>query len=318
MLSPDNITIAFTVYNSLNFLKLAIFSFIEKYPEYKKSILVFDDDSTDKTKEWLDREKIKHTTWNSFTYVRNMDIYKKFLKLNSASSINLSLRNSFMVSNLLSQISSKYVLLNDADIIFLKPNFLEEYSNIVQNNIKIIAPIEHTGYNWGLNKHIPEKNIPSYLGKYNILYNYNNDTMIRFHFCHALIDLDYFKSQNLLFDDITDSMFIKHCLNRTILETGSGISYEIFSRKIPYYNISEQIHNSPFFPILDSFFDKYNIYHFRLKSSIERLRTESSTKNFNIDAYAQKSRQDISLCPLLKNYIKNICNTYDINIEGQI
>jgi accessory colonization factor AcfC len=54
------------------------------YPDIKNNIVVFDDDSNDGTKEWLENNNINRITWKYFDYE---DIKKLYEPYQSNSSI---------------------------------------------------------------------------------------------------------------------------------------------------------------------------------------------------------------------------------------
>jgi glycosyltransferase involved in cell wall biosynthesis len=307
MFSTSDLTIAFTSYNCLYYVQLAIYSFLEHYPEYKECIVVLDDDTTEGTKCWLLDMGITRITWSGSPHIRNVKTYYTLYQRYTPQ-VNLSLRNSFMLKDLFSQVTTKYLIVNDADIVFLKPNFLERYYRLISSGCKLIAPSELTAYNWKLNSYVPRQSLEAYLGKYHILYDYNKDTMFRFHFFHAVLDLGFFKEHGIIFDDVEDPMLVKHILNRAVLETGSSISYEVLSRKVPFYDIAQESHNSLRL-LTDSLFPNYTVYHFRWKSSFKRV---SNTLGEAHDSFAEKSTRDLESCTLLTNTIASLEEKYNL------
>src|SRR4030042_6362871 len=93
MIDPKAITIVFTTFNELDYLKLAIYSFLEFYPEYKSSIVVFDDCSSPCVGNWLNEEGIKRITWSRPSFVSDFSVFTKIYP-----GLRLSLRNGWMRS----------------------------------------------------------------------------------------------------------------------------------------------------------------------------------------------------------------------------
>jgi len=312
MFRPEEIGIAFTTYNSLFYLKLAIFSFLEYYPKFKDSIIVFDDDSSDDTNKWLSEEGIKKISWTKFPHVKNIELYKRLFRI-VEDPVNLSLRNSFMLNDLFSQIKTKYLLINDSDIIFLKPDFLEKYYEQISKECKIIAPGENYNYKWKLSTKMPFESIKNYLKEYQILLS-SDESMFRFHFMHALLDLDYFKSKNLLFDNISNPTFIKLVLEKTLLETGSDLTYQIIKEKIPFFKIDETVYNfhDPQHPlIVESAIKKCDVYHFRWKSSYEQVKKMYPNQE-PPEFFQNKNKKEFEVCDFLRNKVNSLCIKYDI------
>lgn len=282
ILTPKNISIIFTAYNIVEYLQLAIYSFLEFYPEYHDSIIVFDDQSTDKTKEWLQKENIKSITWkNTDNYIIQFSRLRKLFS--NQTGLNASYRNSMMIKEIFTQIKTPYLMLNDADIIFTKGNWVEEYDKLIKD-YKIIVPDEHYYYQWEMYKQFfNDKYIANKLQKYQSLYYFDKsnfkESMYRLHFFHSIIDLDYFKSINLLFDNTQNNLFIKLIYNNAIMDTGSDFSWEILNRNIPYYVI-KNVYNrwksyiENYIPITDFEFNNTYIYHARWISSYKRFQDE--------------------------------------------
>src|SRR4030042_398351 len=233
MIDPKAITIVFTSFNELDYFKLAIYSFLEFYPEYKSSIVVFDDCSSPCVGNWLNEEGIKRITWSRPSFVSDFSVFTKIYP-----GLSLSLRNGWMLRDIIAEhVRTKYALINDNDLLFLKPGFLEQYCELLEQGYKAIALYEEYNYGWAFCKQFPGEHARSVLGKYFSLYNQKNETMKRLHWCHGLLDVEFFKSQELLFDDITDKLLIQLSLAKGIIETGSDFFYNIEQRKIPYYKL---------------------------------------------------------------------------------
>ncbi|MFW6007924.1 MAG: glycosyltransferase, partial [archaeon] len=93
------------------------------YPNLKDNIIVFDDNSTDGTKEWLEQKHIKMITWKYYKHLLSKDIPGK--------NLNHTKRISLMNSEIMIQTNTKYLLINDSDVVFLRSGFIEQYLNLV-------------------------------------------------------------------------------------------------------------------------------------------------------------------------------------------
>ena len=320
-LKPENITIAFTAYNILEYLQLAIYSFLELYPDYKQSIVVFDDDSNDGTIEWLASEGIKRISWKtSESFALSIKKYSKLLNTQDREyQINQSYRNSIMIKEVFNQTTTKYLLLNDADVIFIKP-FLEKYEKqVTKYNHVLIAQPETYNYGWKYyNKYPTERAKNLFFGKYINLYKFNSDTkeegMERLHFFHSLFDLEYFKSKNMIFDNIVDKDFIKLIFSHATLETGSSFYHQILEKNIPFYSLDNCFNRwnprlKDYRPCTNEEFDKYDVYHFRWVSSFRRFKSEMPEHAYHNTFL--KINKDFKV-EKLKNLVLNLQKKYNL------
>src|SRR4030042_3035278 len=238
MIDPKVLTIIFTTFNQLDHLMLAIHSFLEFYPQYRESIKVFDDESDIRIEEWLNEEKIERITWKNKSFVSSFSSYTKIYPARST-----SLRNSLMITEILSNhVSTKYVMINDNDIVFLKPGFMEDYEELVSAGYKAIAPLEEYSYGWEVCSRLSPPLMENYLGKYFKLYNHEKKSMRRLHWCHGLMDFEYFRDMGIIFDGQVDRRFIWLVLQGSIVETGTEFFYKILENKIPYYGL-DRVYN---------------------------------------------------------------------------
>src|SRR5271157_2744875 len=127
MITPENITIVFTAYNQLPCLKLALHTFLKFYPQYKKSIRIFDDHSDKELSDWCSSQHIEVFSWKEKTFISDFGSY-----LNLYPATSLSLRNAWMLSEIVKDCKTEFLMLNDNDIIFLRPGFLERYDLLLR------------------------------------------------------------------------------------------------------------------------------------------------------------------------------------------
>jgi glycosyltransferase involved in cell wall biosynthesis len=126
---PEDLTILLTNINSLEWMKGTISSFLRWYPDFKKSFLVFDTYSTDGSIEWLEKNEVKWCSWRSKKYYDFLlDRGKKFV-----GDLAKNRLVPYAINEGLSKVQTKYVLIIDSDIIFLKGSFLEKFQKNLDN-----------------------------------------------------------------------------------------------------------------------------------------------------------------------------------------
>lgn len=252
-------TVSFSGYNILKNIKWAINSFLYFHPDMKNNIIVFDDDSDDGTKEWLEKVGIKRITWSE----RFLPYREKARKIREAvPEKSFSYHCSLIVSDIMHQVNTKYLLLNDGDIVFLK-NVIDKYYKYFFEDVKgafIILPYGNGIIEEGAHEHFGKE-----ADKYKILLrttNTKNAEIHRVHAYHGILDLEFFKSINLLFDDF-DSLIVVKGLNFPGIPIDSGLDfyYHIEANKIPYKFLQSQ------FTTNDT-----DVFHFGLVSSHKKLR----------------------------------------------
>jgi len=243
----DNITFLFTNKNTCNLLQGAINSLLDYYPEHRNNIVVFDDYSTDDSRNWLEKNNIKWITWKKYKNWRPYLIQER-------PGIENHIFN-YIIYDASSQVSTKYIILCDSDIIFLNGGFLEKYEIFFNENpsLKMICSI----FNYKLP--VPQKINKTKYGKYmgfNSTKNYYYLPRIHSYFC--MYDLDFFKKENLLYDDYKDeeynsiygdpAIFKQKSLQGgdPFVESGSDWLFKIKEKNIEYINIAE---------------DQYDTYH---------------------------------------------------------
>lgn len=249
----NNLTVAFSAYNILEYLKLSINSFLDLYPELKPNLLVFDDESTDGTKEWLEKEGIRRITWSE-EYKQERDLHY------SAGDTSLIYRVGLIMNDIFSQVKTKYLLLNDGDVVFIDP-FLERYEALISLNYKVILCKDKHG------KEILDDDRYSIFKnklKYEILISPNEKYLFRAHQFHGLYDLEYLKSKNILHDRVFNPWVEQaQSLTPPISDTGLDFLYLLEEQKIKYYDLEYL-----------SFLLDNPIYHFGFISSQRRLGIE--------------------------------------------
>lgn len=320
-IKPNNISIIFTAYNILEYVQLAVYSFLHFYPEFKKSIIVFDDESNDGTKEWLEQEGLQRITWkNKDNFLVKFSNLKKIFSEHTG--INASYRNSVMIHEIFKQIDTKYIMINDADVLFLKGDWLEKYDKMLPN-VRVFAPIEKYCYEWSFQKNpFFNKFKNKFLGKYETLYN-NNNKMERLHFFHSLIDLEYIKDRELLFDHIHNKKFIELIYNNAILDTGSDFSWEIWNQNVPHYVIPDNlVYNrwsttiEKYMPCLERDLKDAYIYHFRWISSYRRFLDDYGETEINKHTF-KKIKMDFKANSILYNQVKYIHEKYNTKFPSE-
>jgi glycosyltransferase involved in cell wall biosynthesis len=79
------------------------------YPELRDNIVVFDDNSTDGTREWLESKHIKIINWN---YYKQQ--IEELLDINKSGTLHKScVSHSYMIKELLQQVITKYLFVID-------------------------------------------------------------------------------------------------------------------------------------------------------------------------------------------------------------
>jgi hypothetical protein len=321
----NDLTITFSGHNIKDYLILAIESFLYFYPDFKNNVLVFDDNSNDGTREWLDENNIKWITWNRY---KKMYEDEDNLAINTYTNghIDTCLKCVLIVNELMEEANTKYIFVNDGDVCFLKDGILENYYNLIQEH-KIIAPA--CAYpNILFSK--PENEIHESLKKYKILYNKDWPSTYKFvrispH--HMFFDLEYFKSLGIKFDDLTNPEYYRYY--GTYFDNGHDFYYNILVNNIPHlllpYDLDYFLHFSWISSCVNNVEnsnDKYTI-NFSIKNTIGQLfkqerfnnvmqleHTSNIIKKYNLDLnflfkYIDKDTYDsIDMDNYYKNYFE--------------
>ena len=248
----SNVTIAFAGFNMRHFAVLAIESFLYHYPELRSNIVFFDDNSTDKTVKDLQRRGIKVITWRP-------ELFNQYMKLKNEGYLTcttkiMSSRVCYIMREIMEQVETKYLLMSDGDVIFLKGGFLEGYlKNLNNSDTKIMFHEEHSMYP-GLTlenlKGINDKQL-EYYQRYQIIYteevgpNFTQkeiDSKVygsrRVHLLHAIMDLEYFKKIDMLGDRLTKDTF--DLMDGGLVDTGTDFFHQLMDEKIPFEMIEHE------------------------------------------------------------------------------
>ena len=244
----ENLTITFSGHNIRENIQLAVESLLEFHPEVKKNIVVFDDDSTDGTKEWLKKNNIKRITWSEEKRKELRDFNKESI---------LSYWNDVMIQDIMNQVKTKYILINDGDVVFLK-KFLENFAKKIDDYKALLVISRFTDAI--LKERCPFKS----LQKYKIINDYY-DQFSRVHIFHGLLDLEFFKKENIYFDDIKDKEVAQslqsndRIINGPFGDGGLDFLYQLLSKNIAFYDLK----------YWDNF-ENNHIYHLSWRSSYVR------------------------------------------------
>ena len=259
-----DLTISFSGYNIKTYLQLAIKSLLYFHPEVKECIVVFDDNSTDGTKEWLKEYGIKRITWSG----KYDDIIRDYDKKYPNYGVCLSYYNNIMVREIMEQTSTKYLMINDGDVVFFN-----KFLNTFFEKIKIYKGLFILG---GYESIMLNDNR---YDQYNLLYK--NGMLHRVHLYNSFFDLDYFKEIDLLFDDIYDELYIDALTKHVVYikekdiysmyaDGGINFLYQLYSKNINFYTICHS-----------SLKKSDYIYHFGWRSSFEKQKIIHNTNYIN-------------------------------------
>ena len=201
----NNLSIVFTGYNIKDYISLAINSLLHFHPEYKNKIIVFDDNSNDGTKEWLDKSGIRRITWS------------KEYDLSNTSETGY--RVSCIYKEIFDQCKTRYLMINDGDIVFYG-KIKHNYADLIQEYPLLFDIIE-----------IPN-GMPSSSKKFKYKkYLYNGEYFTRSYPCHMIFDMEYLRKNNIYeFDDITED-WKKDC---QILDLGADFLYKVYLNELKY------------------------------------------------------------------------------------
>ncbi|MFW6008770.1 MAG: glycosyltransferase family 2 protein [archaeon] len=283
-----DLTIAFSGQNIKHYLILAIESFLYFYPNLKDNIIVFDDNSTDGTREWLEEKSIKTITWSNYTkhyFEGSKKIAKKNNKDNSATKISL------IFKEIMYQTKTKYLLLCDGDVIFINNGFVEYFYNIVKD-YNIIVPIKQY-------KLKSKKSIDIY-SKYPTQLQINKDGQFYIKGAwsyFSFYNINFLKKYNLLYDNFSINKF-NNFYNR---DQGIEFLTELTIKNISYYELNKKIINQ-------------YILHFAFtvffNNPIHR-------KSMPYSEYINESRGKIEFINKILNYkhIKNIFEKYNLRMN---
>lgn len=299
-MNPNDITIAFSGYNIKNFALLAIESFLKIYPNFRSSVVYFDDDSTDGTSHELMGRGIKVITWTK----ELRDEFSSY-KFKPNTTLYTSSRVSFIMREIMQQTQTKYLLINDGDVFFKKGGFLELYmsslkdcrilfypgkSNYTSRHIAFIKNIDELAYDY-----YSKYQIESYESKPNfplpedgVIYS-----SVRVHMMHVMMDLDYFKYIGMLGDRLCKHTF--SIMQGGLVDTGTDFYHQIMERGVSHREIG--------FELIKSSLD-----HWGWISSSNRIQDSNSNKERNINQELQKK--------LTQPYIKKLIDELNLDVKA--
>ena len=245
----ENITIAFSGFNIKDFAILAMESFLLQYPEMRNNIIYFDDNSTDGSVEAIRDNGIKVITWTDYWENKYLK-YKRDLLRNSTQ--EASARVCFIMREIMEQTHTKYLLINDGDVVFLEGGFIEKYMEQFRAGSKIVFREEKSVYPKTSSirdgEACPE--VYEYYKKYETDIKPNNNRLMqeeieggvccapRAHMLHIAIDLDYLKSIDMLGDRLNEHTFI--LMNGGLVDTGTDFYHRIKENNTPCSYISNE------------------------------------------------------------------------------
>ena len=259
-----DITIFFTGHNIKDYISLSINSLLYFHPEYKKNIVYVDDNSNDNTIDILKSNNIKIIEWKPSEYLHE--------------TIDMSYRVSCIYKEIFEQCKTRYLMINDGDIVFYD-KIKYNYSELIQEYPLLfdILPVVDGSY---------KRNC-----KYN-KYLYKNNTYYRAYPCHMIFDMEYLRKNNIYeFDDITEDWKI----DSIFLDLGADFLYKVFHNKLKYMRIR---------------FEFEYIYHFGFTSCLKRLEENDTQLTNHIQLLLSKDR-------FLSFYDENIKFKYIMNLYGK-
>jgi glycosyltransferase involved in cell wall biosynthesis len=233
-LKDIDITISFSGHNVKKFLILAIESFLHFFPGSEDKIVVFDDGSTDGTKEFLTEKGIKVITWT---------IDKSVLDVEHRGYITPPVRVNNIVTEIMKQVNTKYLFVNDSDVIFVNDQFLNHYLQNVDKykvfGIKSVYVFNTTHYE----KNDPEIDVlrEKYKNHFEILDDVKNPfngwkILPKIPQNHMFVDLDYLKSMNLLYDCLDDKAYSNKLGN--LVDSGVDFYCKLKDNNVPVFEIN--------------------------------------------------------------------------------
>ena len=269
----ENTTIAFSGFNMRYFAVVAIESFLLHYPEMRKNIVYFDDNSTDKTVKDLERRGIKVISWSEkakkgFNQWVEKDYFNNVTQ-------NLSTRVSYIMNDIMEQVDTKYLFFSDGDVIFKKGEFLEKYLEDILD-VNLVFHEESSAYDFENKENMKKEAIQNgfeeslkYYEKYEFISKEKENTYnsLRFHYLHSLVDLSYLKENNLMGDRL-DKRNID-VMHGGIVDTGTDFYHRMMEHGIKYKTIDHE-------------YVFRTIYHFGWISSSNRdidLQNANSVRN---------------------------------------
>jgi hypothetical protein len=289
----SNLTITFSGHNIKDYLILAIESFLHFYPDFKDNILVFDDESNDGTQEWLEENNIKWITWNKYST-------NKQLRYD-----NVCYQYSLMYREIINNVKTKYVLINDGDLFFLKSGFLEDYYNQV-DTYKLICVLDT------YTEDILKDDIDESLKKYRVLFNIESKykqnqklNFVKIFPYHLFCDLDFLKSKNIEFDTIDEPLYYNNY--GRYFDNGHDFLYQIVTNNIKFVEnprVNEYTYHighisSVLFGVNDSLLDDFDKYQFLIGNvNVNRVNFQKQFINSNSIAQSIIAKYNLNILDL--------------------
>lgn len=209
----QELTISFSGYNIKENLEIAINSFLKLYPFLKSNIIVFDDNSNDGTKEWLEEKGIKRISWTS---------YKEFAK--EVEFISTTLYCNLIVREIIDQTKTKFLMMNDGDVIFYD-YFLDKYKNLIQDYY-ILAPIGGEDLTDNLRNAALQDRI-------NLITDPNQKIYFRIWQGHLMLNLEELKNREIYYDPL----LLEYYIDNFQIDSGANFLYEVVQKEIPFFNL---------------------------------------------------------------------------------
>lgn len=298
----NNITVQISGKNILPFLKLNMESLLYFYPDIKNNIVVFDDDSNDGTKEWLENNNINRITWKYFDYEDIKKLYEPYQSNSSIYRIQCILEEIFRQQN------TEKLIIMDGDQFIIKKGILEKQIEVlnsnqdvfqVKNTYMIIKPkVEYFEIYNRLTSRFPGFfTTPPNQNSMNFLINELNFDFTdkiavelnRIHPYFLQVNLNVMKENNIFFDNASENSYFL----RNKLDTGI-----LFLEQLKLNNIPIEFQND----IIQNF-----VFHFVWTSSIKLIYD-------NIDSHKINNHHKKHMLVSYKDKFESILNKLEFDI----
>ena len=262
LIKPNDISIVFSGHNTEEYVLSAIKSFLLFYPEYKDSIIYFDDDSTDNSVKEVEKLGVKVITWTE-EYRQKASEINKTLKSIYGNTLEkvfvtyVSLRVCCIYHCIMAQLNTKYMLLLDGDIVILKQGLLEDFSEKILEGCRYVGIEDLTEISDLDNE---------YQGNYykDYVFNLEDGRLVNHRistFC-CLFDIEYLKSINATIDRLDERNII--ACTGGLVDVGTDFYYFLKENNIPIYEFKYTKNNMP-------------LYHFSFASGMTKEKIESNS-----------------------------------------
>jgi glycosyltransferase involved in cell wall biosynthesis len=237
----NDVTIAFSGYNIKDMAVLAIESFLMLNPNMRKRIMYFDDESTDGTREELEKRGIRVITW--IPEIREQ--YENFkIKHNTG---NLGIRVSFINHCILSQVNTTYLYLSDGDMIFFQNIFMDMVRKMLVRKATVVGYLRGCYIATSENEHIRKDYIKEIYDLGLLFVERENGSMSffadRIYLNQVLMDIKTLKDNGIYLDNLeiitpfddTGLAFYKLVLGKNIRFLQMDDSIEFEDLKNPFF-----------------------------------------------------------------------------------